>query len=139
MTPATKTSLVAVTSLLVGAILSDVLAKFLSPKKCNKGCQIILHTLMFTDGVAVNNFKGKWAPLAAACFQNMDDVLSCELSVHASNGLEVIIFERHVRVGHFQNQHDVLEALGVEREKEGIRSYTKSEYIESDLGHMERW
>lgn len=135
----TKTSLIVVSSLLVGAVVSDVLAKFLTPKKCNKGCLIIVHSLKFKDEEAVKAFQDLWAPLAAACYDNMSDVLSCELSVDTKTGLDVIVFERHVRAGHFRDDHNLLGALGVDKTSANVISYTKQEYTESDLGHMERW
>jgi hypothetical protein len=133
-----KSALINLTCLIAGGVLSDVIAQLLTPKKCNLGCLIVLHTLTFPDQAALDAFKETWGKLADECFKNVPDCLSCELSDSTTSNLTCIVFERFKRSGHFQNKHDLLAVLGVERESSGIK-YSQESYEESDLGFMERW
>ena len=131
--------MVGAASLLLGALISDLAAKLLAPRKCNTSSLIILHRLTFKSPENVEVFKAAWGKLADACFQNVEDCLSFELSTSTESDLSLLVFERHARQGHFQNKHDVLAALSLDREKAGVESYELETFLESDLGHMERW
>ena len=137
LSASTKAGLICVSSLLLGALASDLLAKMLTPKKCNLSCLIVIHTLTFPDQAALVAFMGKWKELADDCFSGVPDCLSCELSIATADNLTCIVFERFARSGHFQNKHNLLDALKIDA-KETI-GYRQETYVESDLGFMERW
>ena len=82
----------------------------------------------------------KFTKLAEDCYKNVFSCLSFELSFSKENGSEILIFERHERSdGYFKNGHDILLALGIDRETSGVENYEIYSWVESDIGHMERW
>ncbi|GMI29459.1 hypothetical protein TeGR_g15007 [Tetraparma gracilis] len=135
-----KTAALAVTCLLTGAVLNDLLAKLLTPKKCNKSCLIICHTISFKGAPDLAEFRKLVTPLADAAFQALPGVLSFEVSSASDGSPRCLVFERHVRDGHFQDNHDIFRALGVsDKEKAGVTAYKMEGFVEDDIGHMERW
>ncbi|GMH61614.1 hypothetical protein TL16_g03294 [Triparma laevis f. inornata] len=95
--------------------------------------------LKFKDVASLESFKTKFQRLANDCFANVIDCLSFELSVDTSDALSVLIYERHSRQGHFKDRHDILKALDLDKEKAGVIESSTRTFVESDLGHMERW
>ena len=131
--------LTTITSLITGAILSDILAKLLTPKKCNPKALVVTHTLIFIDNSKLTVFLASFKKLAEDCYTNVNSCLSFELSTSTANPLKVLVYERHERAGTFKSDHDILLTLDFDRSKCGVESYDICSWLESDIGHMERW
>ena len=108
-------------------------------RKCNPGALVVTQSLTFKDAASVEAFKAAFSTLADDCFSKVLDCLSFELSVDAADPLKVLIYERHSRKGHFKDRHDILKALGLDKAEAGVLESLTRTFIESDLGHMERW
>jgi hypothetical protein len=139
---------IAAASCVAGALLNDLLAKLLSPRKCNTSCFIVIQRIVFADAASAAAFRKAWRTLADHCYRDAPHCLSFELlnaappeGGAAGASLEVAIFERYVgrRTNSFARQHDVVAALGLTAAECRVVSAESSSYIESDLGHMERW
>ncbi|GMI50350.1 hypothetical protein ScalyP_jg2015 [Parmales sp. scaly parma] len=139
MNPSLKFAATISVSAIFGAVISDLLAKVLTPKKCNPSCLIVIHMIRFSSLEKVFAFKELCEELANACYGGASDCLSFELSTRVDDELELIAFERYAKSGYFKDDHDLLQALELtDREESGILAYEVKRYVETDLGHMER-